>query len=138
MLSGSEVWYGLTQQDVEKLEKVDEVFLRTVLNCSRQVNKEMLYLKLGIMPIRYIIKSRRVLYLHHILRQNNVNSLLFQVFSAQLEQPKHKDWVTQVLLDLEHLNIKMELKEIEQESIDKFKKIVKEAVQSKALYYLNN
>ena len=47
MMSCSEVWYSVTQADIESLEKVDEVFLRSLMGCSHQVHKEMLYFKIS-------------------------------------------------------------------------------------------
>ena len=74
MLSGLEAWYGLTKDDIKKLEKVDIYYLQGVLNCSSQVPHEMIYLELGSLPIRYILMLRRILYLQQILKQENENS----------------------------------------------------------------
>ena len=70
MLSCSESWYNLSHEDIFKLEKVDEIFWRSVLHCSNQVTKEMIYLELGIYPISYIIKLKQILYLHNIIFYN--------------------------------------------------------------------
>ena len=48
--------------------------------------------------------DNQVLYLHHIL-QLNADSVLYIFFEAQLENLTHKDWVSQVLEDLEELEI---------------------------------
>ena len=63
MLSCSEVWYNVNEHQLRKLEQVDEKLLRIILNCSSQVTHETLYLELGRMPIRFIIKLRRIIYL---------------------------------------------------------------------------
>ena len=55
MLSCSEVWYNISEQELTKLEHVDEKLLRIILNCSSQVTHEMLYLELGLLPARFII-----------------------------------------------------------------------------------
>ena len=67
VLSNSEVWYGLTKHDRELLEQVDEMWMRNLFSCSRNVSKDILYLELGLIPIPYIIKARRQMFLHHIL-----------------------------------------------------------------------
>ena len=69
MLSSSEIWYGVTKQELEKLEQVDEMFLRNLMECSYSVPKDLLYLELGVLPIRYIIQTRRLLNLNHVLQQ---------------------------------------------------------------------
>ena len=71
MLSCSEVWYGLTEWDLRKLEQTDENLLRHILNCSSQVTSDVLSLKLGLLPVRFIIKLRRITYLHQIMNQRN-------------------------------------------------------------------
>ena len=48
---------------------------------------------------------------------------------AQLRYPTQKDWVSQVLKELE---IKLEIKEIKVMSKDKYKSLIKEAVYNKA------
>ena len=81
------------------------------MNCSYMVPKDLLYLELAITPIRYIIQTRRLLYLHHILQQKK-ESLLYRFFATQLSNPTPRDWVSQVLEDLLGLNIQYEIEEI--------------------------
>ena len=52
-----------------------------------------------------------LLYLHHILKQKET-SLLYRFVMAQLTQPSHNDWVSQVFKDLEDLSIELEMEEI--------------------------
>ena len=96
ILSSSEVWYGITQAELERLEQVDEMWMRELMECSRSVPRDLLYLELAIVPIRYVIQIRRLLYLQHILKQKK-DSLLHRFFMAQLANPTHRDWVSQVL-----------------------------------------
>ena len=90
ILSSSEVWYGITQQEYEQLEQVDEMLMRNLMKCSSSVPKDLLYLELSVLPIRFIIQTRRLLYLHHILQQKE-DSLLYRFFMAQLTYPTYKD-----------------------------------------------
>ena len=86
ILSSSEVWYGLTQSEYEQLESVDKMWIKNLFNCSSCVPTELLYLELGLWPIRHIIMKRRCLYLHHILQQDE-NSLLFRFFLSRYRSP---------------------------------------------------
>ena len=104
ILSNSEVWYGVTQLDTEQLEQVDEMLLRNIFFCSRNVPKDLLYLEMGLVPISYIIKERRLMFLHHVLQQKE-DSLVFRFCIAQLNSPTYKDWVSTVLEDLEDLDL---------------------------------
>ena len=77
MLSCCEVWYDVTEWELRKLEQTDEKLLRKILNCSSQVTIEMLSMELGLLPVRFIIKLRRIIYLQHLLKQKKTNSLIY-------------------------------------------------------------
>ena len=51
------------------LEKVDEHLLRLLVKGHSKLPKEFLYLEAGAIPIRFIISSRRLLYLQTILKR---------------------------------------------------------------------
>ena len=57
ILFNSEVWYGLLQKHVEKLEKLDELLLRSLLDAHSKTAIEALYLETGKMPIRFLIQK---------------------------------------------------------------------------------
>ena len=80
---------------------------------------------------------RRILYLQQILKQENENSLLFRFFKAQMNNPSRGDWAIQIMKDLEEIGLKMSLDEIKHESEEKFTKLTKLAITSKALTDLN-
>ena len=111
MLSNSEVWYGVTKAEIELLEQVDEMLLREISECSRNVPRDLLYLEFGLVPISYIIKMRRLMFLHHILHQGE-ESLLYRFFLAQLSHPTKGDWVTEVMKNIEDFDLNLELEDI--------------------------
>ena len=123
ILSSSEVWYGVTEADLRKLERIDEMLWSNILECSSSVPGDLIYLELGLLRIRDIIITRRIMFLHHIMHQEK-ESLLFRFFIAQVKSPSHNDWVSQVLRDLEDINLSIEFDEIENLSKDKFKEIL--------------
>ena len=84
LLTNSEAWYNVTQADIDMLEGVDEMLLRRVLECPMSTPKEMLYLELGVLPLRYIIKMRRLNFHQFILKEDN-NSLIYSFLKG--------DWV---------------------------------------------
>lgn len=51
---------------------------------------------------------------------------------AQLSNPTHRDWVSQVLQELEELEIQLEIEEIEVMSKVQYKSLIKEAVYNRA------
>ena len=79
ILTNSEIWYGVTQADTEQLEHIEEMWMRNLFECFRNVPKDLLYLELGVIPFSFIIKGRKLLFLHHILQEKE-ESLLY-IFS---------------------------------------------------------
>ena len=119
-----------------RVGELGAVLMKKILDCSSQIQIEVLYLELGLMPIRFIILLRRVVYLHHILKQQKDQTLLYRFFKAQMKNPIKKYWVTCVVQDLEKINIDLELIEIENMSEEKFKQICKEKIRKLAFEYL--
>ena len=79
--------------------------LKGVLKTPKSIPKEMLYFEMGIIPLREIIRKKRLLFLHYILNQAK-KSIIYKVFKCQLENRTSKDWITTVNQDLEDLNWK--------------------------------
>ena len=135
VLLNSEVWYGLSVTDIEQLEQVDQALLKTILEAPSSTPKVSLYLEMGCIPIRFIIKSRRIMFLHYILNQSE-NSLLFKFFNAQLENPVKGDWSEQVLLDISEIDLQLTMQEIKNLSKESFRAKVKKAIERAALIWL--
>ena len=64
LLSNSEAWYNVSKKEIENLEKVDEALLRKVFSAQCKTPLEVLYLESGNIPIRFILMSRRLDFLH--------------------------------------------------------------------------
>ena len=111
LISNSESWYNLTSRDISNLEKIDENLLRKILSAHSKTPKEMLYLETGNIPIRFILKGRRLNFLWYILNEDE-DSLLYSFFKAQCENPVRGDWVNTVKSDLDEIDIKMDFESI--------------------------
>ena len=64
----------------------------------------MLFLELGCIPFREIIRERRLGFLHYILNLDP-KSMMHRFFKSQMEKRTKRDWATTVLGDLEHLKL---------------------------------
>ena len=71
MVSSSESWYNVSKQDYQKLENVDEMFFRRLLNVPVSVPKEGIYLDTGKLSVKYIVKIRRMMYWWHLVNVKN-------------------------------------------------------------------
>ena len=111
MLTNSEAWSKVTLANIVSLEMIDEQMLRSILKAPRMTNHALLYLELGCLPVRYIIKSRRLNFLHYILNQKE-ESTLKSVLNAQMEKSSKSDWTEQVKRDLKEVEINLRLEDV--------------------------
>ena len=104
MLFNSEAWYNVTRSELDLLESIDLLLLRQLLNAPKGTPKEMIYLELGLLPFRELVRGRRLTFLHEILNEER-NSMLLKFLEAQLKNKKKKDWVNMVFEDLKYLEL---------------------------------
>ena len=135
LISNSESWVGLTKKNITDLETVDEQLLRKILSAHSKTPKELLYLELGALPVRFILMSRRINFLWYLINDKE-ESLLKRFFKAQCDQPIRGDWVSTVKQDLAELEINLSFEEIEKISKEAFKDLVKQKVRKGAFEYL--
>ena len=137
LLFNSETWYNISKSDIKMLESVDERYMRKILNCPVKTPKCIMYLELGLSPLRFTIQSRRLNFLKYILDQSE-ESLIKNVFLEQKSDPKRGDWVSTVRKDLKKLKIELTFDEIKNMSKYSLKNVVSEKCKSASLFYLKN
>ena len=82
MIYNSEIWYGLTKKDVEELEAVDIMFHARLLKVPMTTPKEAFHLELGTLPIRAMIKIRRLTYLKNLVDREK-HQMFYRFFINQ-------------------------------------------------------
>ena len=75
MIFNSEAWHCLTETHIKHLQLIDNQLLRSIFNAQSKISIAFLYLELGILPIKFIIASRRLNFLHEILTRNDTELL---------------------------------------------------------------
>ena len=135
ILFNSESWYDLKEEEIESLNAIDQYLLRKILNLQSKMPVEALYLETGSIPIKYCIKKRRLMYLHHILNRSD-DELIKRFYLAQKSNPSKNDWTETVKNDLKELNIDMQEEKIQKMKKYNFKKVVKEKIAVEAFNYL--
>ena len=135
LLFNADAWLRLTKSDITKLEKVDEMLLRKILKTPITTPIVALYLETGAIPVRFWIKQKRILFLHHILTRPK-ESLISQVFWAQIKKPAKGDWCTVVAEDLSSLGLHLKLDEIAGMSKEAIKSKVKTNIKEVAFDFL--
>ena len=135
MMFNSEIWYNVKKEEVQKLSDVDEFLLQRILGVPSTTPKEALFLETGCIPIEYIMKMRRLMYLHHILRRPE-QELIRKFYKAQKCKKSKGDWVQLVEQNLSELQIELDDIEISQMTKYKFKKMIRKKIQTAAFRFL--
>ena len=117
------------------LEKVDEDLLRGIIKANSKIPTELLYLETGSLPIRFILKSRRISYLYTILKRHP-EELIKEIYDVQKNDPLKGDFYELVMKDIEAINWRITENEIKVMKKEKLKSIVKRKVREAALLYL--
>ena len=71
ILFNSESLHGVSKEDIEDLEQVDQALLRGLVDGHAKVALPGLYPELGQEPLRFVLAARQVLYLHTLLNRDD-------------------------------------------------------------------
>ena len=69
VLYNSEVWQGLNMTDIAMLEHVDRQLLKVICSGHAKTANKFLYVETSELPLKFIIASRRIMYLQNILKR---------------------------------------------------------------------
>jgi hypothetical protein len=135
ILYACEVYYNLKESEIRQIERIEENYLRKVLNTTRGCPIVQLYLETGHIPARLELQKTRLLYLQYILQQSEESSLK-KFLKLQLEFPTRGDWASTCIEDLKHLKIDESFEDIRIMTKQKFTRLLREKVNKGALEYL--
>ena len=127
ILYNSEVWHGLKDIDIAHFVAIDKYLLRGLMNSHAKVPIEHLYLEMGVLPLSYVIRARRLIYLQTILKRPETD-LIRRIYICQKTNPLPGDWCHSVADDFEKLGIHMEDTHIENMSEYEYKKYIKKQI----------
>ena len=104
ILYNSEAWHGVNKSHIDQLSKVDHQLLRSVLSAHSKIPTEFLYLETGVLPVKFVISSRRLNYLIEIHNRED-HELIKRIYTKQRQDPVRGDWTELVDRDLESLEL---------------------------------
>ena len=122
----------MTESELNYLETVDLMLLRKILNTPKSTPKEFMYLELGCIPFRDIIRKRRLLFLHYILNENP-ESLIHRFFKVQQNTRNQKDWVSKVINDLEELEFDIGFDTLKEMKKSSFCALLNKSIENKCI-----
>lgn len=131
-MTNTEVWYRVTTKQIESLEAADERIIRENFSLHSKISRVFLYLEFAIVPIRFLIKVRRLLY----LKWEPKDSLVYRFLQIMIKKPLVGDWINLVKQDLKDLEVNLNFDEIKRISKQEFKDKIKQKMFEKAFEYL--
>ena len=131
MLFNSEAWYNVSNAELELLETIDLLLLRSILKAPKSTPKEMLYLELGCERFRDIIRKRRLSFLYYILHQNP-ELMIYKCFETQMRKRNPKDWVTTISTDIRELDLNVKIADIKTMKKGTYMNMLKQSIRKKA------
>ena len=75
MLFNINVWYGITQVHVEKLEEPDKMLLIRIFETPISTPVESLYLASGSISVSFILRGRHTMVLHNLITRDKTENL---------------------------------------------------------------
>ena len=70
-LVNMETWPNCTTSRIEIFERIEQIFFRKILSAHSKTPIEAIYLEMGILPFRFHLMKKRILYLHSILNRED-------------------------------------------------------------------
>ena len=71
LLTNSESWINITENNISNLEKPDTSLMRRVLSENGNPSKVFMLLELGITPVRFVLMQKRMMFLYYILKEKH-------------------------------------------------------------------
>ena len=137
LVFNSEVWYNVTEKQLTKIEQIDEFFLRKLFHLPSTAPMVGMFVECGKIPIRHMVKSRRIMYFWH-LRHKGKNELLVKFVEAQELSPSSHDRICQVRKDRQEIKLNLSDSEIRNLPPKKFSNLVKKKIKAFTAKYLRS
>ena len=99
-----ETWPHFTEMRCALFERAEQGLFRKILKAHSKTPIESLYLELGVVPFRYKLMIRRIMYYYEVMKREDTE-LTKQIVVSQKEKMLKGDFYTQVEESLRALNI---------------------------------
>ena len=103
-LINMETWPNCTTARIESFERIEQFYFKKILAAHSKTPIESVYLELGVIPIRFHLMKRRIMYLHVILNRSE-NEITKKVIRVQEEGCLDGDFLAQTKRDMQFLSI---------------------------------
>ena len=126
-LFNSEVWSAYKEQNIQELEKIDHMILRSITGAQSKVPIEFLYLETSSQTVSNVISVRRLSYLQVLLKRPT-SEVTRKVYEAMKISPLPGDWIQYVKADFKRVGLDMNDTYIKNMKTSHYKNMVKNLV----------
>ena len=91
LIYNCEAWSNLTPKDYLTLQTLQLTYLRNFLEVSKATPLAAMYLEIGILPVRYEIEMRQLLFLKRILHKKHDDPCLL-TYDEMLKLENETNW----------------------------------------------
>ena len=132
LICNCESWSNMTDKDYQALQSAQLLYLRNVVEVPRGTPIAALYLELGILPIKFEIEKRQLLFLRRMLNKDFDDPLQL-VYNKQLKYEFEKNWAN-YMLELRH-TYNLPLREnVRKMSAEQWKAFVNNVIRRGSIY----
>ena len=103
-LVNMETWTNCTISRIETFERVEQTFFRKIVNAHSKTPIEAIYLEIGVLPLRFHLMKRRIMFLHTLLNRQD-GEITKEVILLQKEECYDGDFYAQTKRDMNSLQI---------------------------------
>ena len=132
-LTNMETWPNCSVTRIESFERIEQSFIRKLLQAHSKTPIECFYLELGILPFRFHLMMRRIMYLNTILLRDE-NEITKKVVMCEKELGIQGGFYAQAKADMDYLSIPEEI--VNMTDKEKLKDILTWNAKTKAYDYL--
>ena len=136
LLYNSQSWSHLNKTEIKKLKVCQMGFLKRILKAPKSAPNALVLLEIGVLPIEYVIYSKKLMFLQHIL-QLDTSDPVRKVYHEQMQYEYEMNWANEVR-DIKHqLEIKHDEEFVRRMTKNSWKTEVRTAVKEAARKKLN-
>jgi hypothetical protein len=144
VLFNSQSWSRLSKKEVEKLKGCQISFLKRMMHAPKSTPNVITLCELGILPIDFEISSRKLMFLHHILKflhyilKLDQTDPVKEVYTEQLKYEYEENWAQDVKKIRESISLETDDDSISELSKSSWKTRVNNKIKDAALRKLNS
>ena len=136
LIFNSQAWDSLSKEDIDNITTIQLKYLKKTLEVASSTSNTLVFLELGILPVKYEINIKQLTFIHHILKLEE-NDPVKLVYREQVKYRHEKNWGNEIVTLLLKFKLPQDETEITNMEYSKWKEIVKTNVKRFALKELN-